>query len=184
LQPAHDRPASVSAKVGRTRPAATARDADRACASAQNGLAHGVIKPPRRDDILDFAGICPIVEAGAEVVMSEFLPKEVLAGLEEARRRDLRKRSRLRVHAGQDVYPVLRFWDDGFALDAGQVSHLRGLVDIYDGSRHLYQCLIIASDVEAGELICEMKRSTAALEKAPLDFVRDEAAPVGFLPRL
>ncbi|MCT8330015.1 hypothetical protein [Albidovulum sediminis] len=115
--------------------------------------------------------------------MSDFLPKEVRAGLEEARKRDLRKRSRLRVLVGDEVYPILRFWEDGFALDADQVAHLRGLVDIYDGSRHLWQSLIIASEVEAGELICVMKRSTAAAERAPLDYVRDENAPVGYLPR-
>ena len=115
--------------------------------------------------------------------MSEFLPKEVREGLEEARKRDLRRKSRLRVLAGEEIYPILRFWDEGFALDAGQVQHLRGLVDIFDGIRHLYQCLIVASDVEAGELICVMKRSTAALDKAPLDFVRDENAPIAMLPR-
>lgn len=115
--------------------------------------------------------------------MSDFLPREVRAGLEEARRRDLRKRSRLRVMVGGEVYPILRFWDDGFALDADQVAQLRGLVDIYDGSRHLWQSLIIASEVEAGELICLMKRSTAASDRAPIDYVRDEGAPVGYLPR-
>ncbi|MCX7888506.1 MAG: hypothetical protein N2422_02105 [Rhodobacteraceae bacterium] len=115
--------------------------------------------------------------------MTDFLPREVRAGLEEARRRDLRRRARLRVVAGDEVWPILRFWEDGFALDADQVAHLRGLVDIYDGGRHVYTCLIIASAVEEGELICVMKRSTPAEEKAPLDFVRDENAPAGLLPR-
>ena len=115
--------------------------------------------------------------------MTDFLPREVRAGLEEARKRDLMKRSRLRVMVGDEVYPILRFWEDGFALDADQVAQLRGLVDIYDGSRHLWQSLIIASEVEAGELICMMKRSTAALDRAPIDYVRDDNAPVGYLPR-
>ena len=115
--------------------------------------------------------------------MSDFLPKEVRAGLEEARRRDLARRSRLRVMAGDDVYPILRRWDDGFSLDADQVAHLRGLVDIFDGSRHLSQCLIVASGIEGGELICTMKRDTAATDRAPLDFERDDAAPVALLPR-
>lgn len=115
--------------------------------------------------------------------MSEYLPKEVRAGLEEARKRDLRRRSRLRVMAGDEVYPILRFWETGFALDADQVQHLRGLVDIYDGSRHVYQSLIVASGVEAGELICTMKRSTMAHDRVPLDYVRDENAPVAYLPR-
>ncbi len=115
--------------------------------------------------------------------MSEFLPKEVRAGLEEARKREIRRKSRLRVMAGADVYPILRFWDDGFSLDADQVDHLRGLVDIFDGARHLYQSLIVASDVEEGELICVMKRSTAALDRPPLDFVRDEFAPVALIAK-
>lgn len=115
--------------------------------------------------------------------MTDFLPKEVRAGLEVARKKGLTKRSRLRVHAGDDIYPVLRFWADGFTLDADQVTHLRGLVDIYDGSRHLWQSLIIASEVEEGELVCVMKRSTAALERPPLDYARDDTAPVAYLPR-
>ncbi len=115
--------------------------------------------------------------------MLEFLPKEVREGLEAARMRDLKKRSRLRVELAGQIYPILRFWEDGFAVDAGHTSHLRGLVDIYDGSRHIFQALIIASTVENGELICDFKRSTAVAEKAPLDFWRDENAPVGFLPK-
>ncbi len=115
--------------------------------------------------------------------MSEFLPKEVRAGLEEARKREIRRKSRLRVMAGEDVYPILRFWDEGFSLDADQVDHLRGLVDIFDGARHLYQSLIVASDVEAGELICVMKRSTAALDRPPVDFARDEFAPVALIAK-
>ncbi|MCB2115034.1 MAG: hypothetical protein KDE00_01720 [Rhodobacteraceae bacterium] len=115
--------------------------------------------------------------------MTDYLPKDVQEGLLAARKRDLKRRSRLRIHAGDEVYPILRFWQTGFALDADQVQHIRGLVDIYDGSRHLYQSLIIASDIEAGELICIMKRSTAALDRAPLDYVRDEDAPVAYLPR-
>lgn len=113
--------------------------------------------------------------------MSEFLPKEVREGLEQARKRDLRKRSRLRVHVGDDVFPVLRFWDGGFALDAETAPKLRGLVDLYDGGRHLYQCLIIASDEEQGEMVYEFKRNTAAVDKAPLDFYRDENAPIALL---
>lgn len=115
--------------------------------------------------------------------MTDYLPKDVRDGLEAARKRDLKRRSRLRVHAGDDIYPILRFWNAGFSLDADQVQHIRGLVDIYDGSRHLYQSLIIASEIAAGELICVMKRSTAAVDRAPLDYARDEDAPVAYLPR-
>jgi len=116
--------------------------------------------------------------------MSEFLPKEVREGLELARKRDLRRKSRLRVHVGDEVFPVLRFWDAGFSLDTENAPHLRGLVDLYDGGRHLYQCLIVASSEEAGEMRYEFKRNTAAVDRAPLDFYRDENAPVALLGRV
>ncbi len=79
--------------------------------------------------------------------------------------------------------PVLRLTHDYFTVDAADVTHLRGLVDLFDGARHVRQCLIIASDVEGGELICTMKWSRIVTETAPLDYVRDENAPVGYLPR-
>ncbi|PZQ98005.1 MAG: hypothetical protein DI533_12825 [Cereibacter sphaeroides] len=115
--------------------------------------------------------------------MLEFFSKEVREGLEAARKRDRARKSRLRVQLGEAVFPVLRLWDEGFALDADRTPRLRGLVDVYDGARHVCQCLIIASTVENGELICEFKRSTPAGDGPALDFWRDENAPVGYLPR-
>jgi hypothetical protein len=115
--------------------------------------------------------------------MLGFLPKEVQAGLEAARKRDRARKSRLRVQVGEAVFPVLRLWDGGFALDAERVPRLRGLVDIHDGARHVFQCLIVASSVENGEVICEFKRSTPVGDRPALDFWRDENAPVGYLPK-
>lgn len=113
--------------------------------------------------------------------MSEFLPKEVREGLALARKQALRKNSRLRVHMGDAVFPVLRFWETGFSLDADDAPYLRGLVDLYEGSRHLYQCLIVASEEDNGQMVYDFKRSTAAVDKAPLDFYRDENAPVALI---
>ena len=98
-----------------------------------------------------------------------------------ARKRDLRKKSRLRVHVGERVFTVLKFWETGFALDLEDAPKLRGLVDLFDGGRHLYQCLIVASQEENGEMQYEFKRNTAAVDKAPLDFYRDENAPIALL---
>ena len=113
----------------------------------------------------------------------QFLPKEVQAGLDKARKQSLRKQSRLRVHTGDEIFPVLRFWETGFSLDIENAPHLRGLVDLYDGGRHLYQCLVVASEEENGQMIYDFKRNTAAKDKAPLDFVRDVNAPIALLAR-
>ncbi len=115
--------------------------------------------------------------------MSEYLPKEVREGLEAARKADLKKKSRLRVQAGDNIYPVLKFWDGGFALDAETAPHLRGLVDLYTGGVHLYQCLIVASEEDSGLMKYEFKRATEAVDKAPIDYIRDETAPIALLPR-
>lgn len=115
--------------------------------------------------------------------MSEYLPKEVREGLEKARKAALRKKSRLRVRVGDEVFAVLKLWEDGFALDLEDAPHLRGLVDLYDGGRHLYQCLIVASEEDGAVMKYEFKRSTEVRAKAPLDFVRDEHAPVALITR-
>lgn len=117
--------------------------------------------------------------------MLEFLPQEIREGLAAAQKRDQRRKSRLRVQLGDAVFPILRFWHDGFALDADlSPGKLRGLVDVYDGSRHVFQCLIVASSLENGELVCDFKRATAVTDHAPLDFWKDPDAPQGLLPRL
>ena len=113
--------------------------------------------------------------------MSEYLPREVRAGLELARKADRKKRSRLKVKVGDQTFVILRHWEEGFALDKEDAPHLRGLVDLYDGARHLSQCLIIASAEEADEMVYEFKWATRATDEAPLDYIRDETAPVALI---
>lgn len=117
------------------------------------------------------------------VTMSDFLPKEVREGLEKARMAALKKRSRLRVHTGSEIYPILKFWESGFALEAKNAPHIRGLVDIFDGSRHLYQCLIVASETHEDEIHFDFKRSTVAADRAALDFAVLDDAPVALIER-
>lgn len=115
--------------------------------------------------------------------MSTYLPKDLQESLGAARIAGLKKASRLRVETGTDSYPVLRLRDNGFSVEAAVVPPLRGLVDIYDGARHLYQCLIVASEEDFGEMRYEFKRNTAAADRAPLDFYREPDAPIALLPR-
>jgi len=114
--------------------------------------------------------------------METILSKEVQIGLDMARMTALKKQSRLRIDVDDaQQHPVLRMWKTGFALEADGAAQLRGLVDIYDGANHLFQCLIIASDEEAGEMRFEFKRATPVVDAVPLDFVRKEDAPVALI---
>lgn len=115
--------------------------------------------------------------------MSEFLPKEVREGLELARKKDLRKKSRLRVHSDGKIYPILRYWESGFVLDIEDAPNMRGFVDIYDGSSHLYRCLVVASEKQGDEMTFDFKRSTLATDSAALDFEKTANAPVALIGR-
>jgi len=114
--------------------------------------------------------------------MSDFLPKEVREGLEQARKAKLKRRSRLRVRVGDMTYPILRSWETGFALDRENSTHLRGLVDVYDGSKYLYQALIVAAQEDGQEMSFDFKRATLATDRPPLDYDRADDAPVALLP--
>ena len=110
-----------------------------------------------------------------------FLSEEVRAGLEMARKRALTRKSRLRIMVGDEYFPVLRYNDCGFVMDAEVAPPLRGLVDLYDGAKHLSQCLIVASTEEFGERTYEFKRETAHAEQPALDYVRAADAPVALI---
>ncbi len=113
--------------------------------------------------------------------MEAYYSKEVMDGLKRADALAQRKKSRLRVQAGDEIYRVLRSWDDGFAVEAGTVPELRGLVDLYDGGRHLSQCLIVHSDVDGDVRTYEFKRNTTAVDAPPIDYPRADDAPIALL---
>lgn len=109
------------------------------------------------------------------------LSKEIQAGLDAARVTSMRKASRLRIEVDGINHKVLRHWDTGFSMDAVTAPQLRGLVDLYDGSIHLFQCLIVAAQEENGEMQFEFKRATKVTEKAALDFEKAADAPVALI---
>lgn len=113
--------------------------------------------------------------------MFSFLSKEVQEGLEKARQQELIRKSRLRILADDKAYPVIRLSEDGFSLPE-DAPHLRGLVDLYEGGRHVAICLIVASEEAPGEMRYEYKRHTKAADRPALDFERADDAPVALLP--
>ena len=113
--------------------------------------------------------------------MEAVLSKEIQAGLDAARRKSMRKATRLRIDVDGELFPILRMWKTGFSIDIQNAPHLRGLVELYDGSKHLFQCLIVASEEHDGEMHYEFKRATPVAERAALDFVKGANAPVGLI---
>lgn len=115
--------------------------------------------------------------------MSTYLPPEILAGLEDARARGWQTSRRLRVEAGAQTFSVLRAWDGGFALRAESSPNLRGLVDLYDGAKHVSRCLIVASEEDGQERRFELKVVNEASGEQPVDFERAPDAPVALIEK-
>ncbi|MBZ0123082.1 MAG: hypothetical protein K8F31_04290 [Roseovarius sp.] len=115
--------------------------------------------------------------------MQDHLPPEVQAGLEEARKRAWRKGHRLRVRAGENEFPLLGAWEDGFAVTGQVAGHLRGHVTLYDGARLIADCLIVAAEEDegGGAVRFEYKRVTEPAAAPPADFERAPDAPVALI---
>ncbi|MEO1733276.1 MAG: hypothetical protein AAFR45_06560 [Pseudomonadota bacterium] len=113
--------------------------------------------------------------------MSTYLPKSVRDDLLAAQTLKPRRKNLLRAVADGQSIPVLRMWKRGFSVAENTAPALRGMVDLYDGSNHLYQCLIVASEAVGGEMRYEFKRSTAARTQPAADFVQDREMPAGLL---
>ncbi|MDA0187862.1 hypothetical protein [Roseicyclus sp.] len=113
--------------------------------------------------------------------MSSFLPQSVRDELAAAQKSARRRRATRVVHIGDEAYPILEMTEDGFSVDAADAPRLRGLIDIYDGARHLYQALIVASEQQGDLMRYEFKRNTAATTTAPLDFETVSDRPVALL---
>ena len=114
--------------------------------------------------------------------MSDMLPESVRRELAAARLRARRAQASRAVHVGDAAYPILEMSGDGFSVEAASAPRLRGHVDIYDGPRHIYRALIVASE-QAGDMMrYEFKRNTAATGQAPVDFERGDDPGLTRLP--
>ncbi len=114
--------------------------------------------------------------------MDSFISDEVRLGLQRAEAKALQRKNRMRVQSGKTSTPILRSWEGGFATDIENAQVLRGRVDIYDGSKHLYQCLVIFSAREANEMIYEYKRHTPAEDRRIVDYDEPDDKPIALIP--
>ncbi|MEM7643001.1 MAG: hypothetical protein AAF366_10780 [Pseudomonadota bacterium] len=112
------------------------------------------------------------------------LPREVREGLARARDQDRRQTGgKLRVQVGDDWYPIRSFDQSGFEVGLETTPKLRGLVEIHDGARMLRQALIVAGAPTGDAMRYDFKRTTASRQTAPVDYVRAQDAPAGYLAK-
>jgi len=76
----------------------------------------------------------------------------------------------LALEAGARRYPIVAYGEDSCLIESADGSMPRGLVDLFDGDRHLAQCLIVLAAPEWPYLRCFFKRRTASRLEPPRDF--------------
>ncbi len=92
----------------------------------------------------------------------EFGPRD------DAPRRALRPG--LVLEAGTRRFPILALSGESCLIEAADSATLRGYADIYEGERHLAQCLIVVAAPEGDLLRCSFKRRTAFRLDPPQDY--------------
>lgn len=93
---------------------------------------------------------------------------ETHAGHGDAVRRPIRPG--LVLEAGTRRFAILDLAADSCLIEAPDSACLRGYADIYDGERHLAQCLIVLAAPEGDLLRCAFKRRTAFRLDPPADY--------------
>ena len=74
------------------------------------------------------------------------------------------------MKSGRGRFPVVAIGAESCLIEAAVGTAPRGLVDIYDGERHVAECLIVLAAPEGPFLRCLFKRRTASRLDPPPDF--------------
>jgi hypothetical protein len=74
------------------------------------------------------------------------------------------------LEAGTRRFAILDLTAESCLIEAPDSACLRGYADIYDGERHMAQCLIVLAAPEGDLLRCTFKRRTAFRLVPPVDY--------------
>lgn len=79
----------------------------------------------------------------------------------------------LMLAAGSRKFPILDLRDDSCLIEAPDSAMLRGFADLYDGDRHIAECLLLLAAPEGDLLRCAFKRRTNFRLEPPRDYAAD-----------
>jgi hypothetical protein len=74
------------------------------------------------------------------------------------------------LEAGSWRFPIVDLTGESVLIEARDSATLRGYADIYDGDRHVAQCLIVLAAPEGALLRCSFKRRTPFRLDPPADY--------------
>ena len=113
--------------------------------------------------------------------MTGYLTKAVMEELGKSLKRKSEKTLKMSVRFDNIFYPILKFSEKSFSIQASHKVKLRGLVDIFLNNKHTYQALIIASESRGDVIDFTFKRNTVAQSTPALDFEKQDKAVVALL---
>lgn len=74
------------------------------------------------------------------------------------------------LEAGTRRFPIVDLAADSCLIETSDGAALRGYADIWDGERHLAQCLLVLAAPDGDFLRCSFKRCTSFRLEPPRDF--------------
>jgi hypothetical protein len=105
--------------------------------------------------------------------MESILPEELLSALEADRRNSRRARTRHLVVAGERQHRIMELTETGFVIEADDMPHLRGYVEILLGIERIARRLVVFAWARDGLVGYEFKHDASSRE-TPADYVMPE----------
>ena len=99
------------------------------------------------------------------------------------RRRNGVSRPRLRLKSAGRTIDVVEAWADGFSIDSNGPQPQRGIVDLFDGARHIRHGLIYQTGADEAHVTFAFKSAHDPRMAQPCDFARAEDGPVALIGR-
>lgn len=93
------------------------------------------------------------------------------------------KKQRLRVKSAGREIDVVEAWADGFSIRNSGPQPGRGIVDLFDGARHIRHGLIYQTGTVGDRRIYAFKTARDPRMVQPADFARAADGPVALIPR-
>ena len=110
--------------------------------------------------------------------MESVLPGDLLSEMELGRRKSRRARTRHLVVGGERQHRLMELTDDGFVIEADDLPHLRGYVEIMLGDERIARRLAVFAWARNGLVGYEFKHDASGRE-APVDY--EKPVHVGLL---
>ncbi|MFQ3355549.1 MAG: hypothetical protein ACI8Y9_001289 [Paracoccaceae bacterium] len=114
--------------------------------------------------------------------MTGYLPKNLLEELGISLRKKPKHEPVMTVLFNNKHYPIVNFSKESFSILGSHEVKLRGLVDIHSNDEHVYQALIVASEINHDLIVFNFKRNTFIQSGPALDFEIQESVVAGLLP--